>query len=57
MRSIGNICTGDDKGVDLVIMSGYLEPLLQILESSERKIIEKKEAAWTLSNIAAGTHA
>jgi importin subunit alpha-1 len=53
LRSVGNIVTGDDLQTQVVIASGALSALLQLLSSSKEGI--KKEACWTISNITAGS--
>ena len=53
IRAIGNIVGGDDKTTDAALASGVLEPLCQALKSASRN--HRREAAWALSNVAAGT--
>lgn len=53
IRTIGNIATGSDKQTQYVIDSNAL-PLIKLLLSHQKNAI-RKEAAWTTSNVAAGT--
>lgn len=52
----GNIVTGDDKHTDVVISCPEFFPAVcALLEPSNHRKMLRKEAAWTFSNIAAGT--
>eukprot|EP00735_Rhodelphis_limneticus_P006324 TRINITY_DN18714_c0_g1::TRINITY_DN18714_c0_g1_i1::g.20471::m.20471 TRINITY_DN18714_c0_g1::TRINITY_DN18714_c0_g1_i1::g.20471 ORF type:complete len:531 (+),score=204.84,sp/Q9SLX0/IMA1B_ORYSJ/60.04/0.0,Arm/PF00514.18/1.8e+02,Arm/PF00514.18/1.3e-10,Arm/PF00514.18/2.8e-12,Arm/PF00514.18/3.2e-10,Arm/PF00514.18/2.2e-07,Arm/PF00514.18/3.6e-08,Arm/PF00514.18/2.3e-12,Arm/PF00514.18/2.3e-11,Arm/PF00514.18/6.2e-06,HEAT_2/PF13646.1/0.058,HEAT_2/PF13646.1/3.3e-08,HEAT_2/PF13646.1/0.00023,HEAT_2/PF13646.1/0.00 len=53
LRTIGNIVTGDDLQTEIVIQSGALPALLNLLTHSPKRSI-RKEACWTISNITAG---
>lgn len=53
IRTIGNIATGSDKQTQYVIDSGAM-PLIKLLLTHNKNAI-RKEAAWTTSNVAAGT--
>jgi importin subunit alpha-6/7 len=52
LRSVGNIVTGDDAQTQVVISSGVLASLGNLLSSPKEGI--RKEACWTISNITAG---
>lgn len=51
---MGNVVTGTDHQTQLAISAGLLSVLPQLLKHPKTSI--QKEAAWTLSNIAAGPH-
>lgn len=54
LRTLGNIVTGDDQQTQLVMSTpGCLATLAKLL--STESVALRKEAAWTLSNMAAGT--
>lgn len=53
LRTVGNIVTGDDHQTQIIISSGALTNLHQLLASPKEAI--RKEACWTVSNITAGT--
>jgi len=52
LRAVGNIVTGDDVQTQVILNCGALPCLLHLMSSSKESI--KKEACWTISNIAAG---
>lgn len=52
LRTVGNIVTGSDHQTQLAIEAGILSVLPQLLLYPKSSI--QKEAAWTLSNVAAG---
>lgn len=52
LRSIGNIVSGSDLQTQAVIDAGVLNTLPQLMRHSKASV--QKEAAWALSNIAAG---
>eukprot|EP01022_Parablepharisma_sp_SALTPOND_P013859 TRINITY_DN185_c0_g2_i1.p1 TRINITY_DN185_c0_g2~~TRINITY_DN185_c0_g2_i1.p1 ORF type:complete len:484 (-),score=43.08 TRINITY_DN185_c0_g2_i1:105-1556(-) len=54
MRIIGNVTSGDDSDVDMLIAAGVLPPYINLLMNG-RKSTLLRETAWGLSNIAAGT--
>ena len=49
---VGNIVTGDDAQTQVIVDCNALECLLKLLNSPKESI--RKEACWTISNIAAG---
>jgi importin subunit alpha-1 len=53
IRIIGNLLTGDDLTIDELISYGVIQFLENNLKSPFAQI--RREAAWSLSNIAAGT--
>lgn len=53
VRCVGNIVGGDDSTTDRAIEAGVLEALGRMLDSPSRN--HRREAAWALSNVAAGT--
>eukprot|EP00252_Welwitschia_mirabilis_P027722 TRINITY_DN9595_c0_g1_i1.p1 TRINITY_DN9595_c0_g1~~TRINITY_DN9595_c0_g1_i1.p1 ORF type:complete len:550 (-),score=123.98 TRINITY_DN9595_c0_g1_i1:368-2017(-) len=59
LRSIGNLVAGDNQKTDAILAAGQaipgsvFGPLVKCLESEHRTL--KKEAAWVISNIAAGS--
>ena len=56
LRTIGEFASSDDRATQAVVDSGCVQPLISILQdqqSHDSKL--RKEAAWILSNIAAGT--
>jgi len=53
LRTLGNIVTGNDAQTQAAIDAGLLEKLVPLL--SHPKVNVRKEAAWTASNITAGT--
>jgi len=52
LRAIGNIVTGDDTQTQKVVDNGALTLLKNLFQHSKAQIV--KEAAWAVSNIAAG---
>ncbi|KAF2368437.1 Armadillo [Trinorchestia longiramus] len=53
-KIIGNIVSGDDElQTEQVVQAGAIPPLVSLLRDDEESI--RKEAAWALSNILAGT--
>jgi len=54
LRTIGNICTGDEVQTQTIIDNGGLDKIEAVLSVGAKRVI-KKEALWTLSNIAAGS--
>uniref|UniRef100_A0A7R9VPI5 Importin subunit alpha n=1 Tax=Chlamydomonas euryale TaxID=1486919 RepID=A0A7R9VPI5_9CHLO len=54
LRTAGNIVTGNDTQTQVIINSGALPCLMNLLMTNHKKSI-KKEACWTISNITAGT--
>eukprot|EP01013_Petalomonas_cantuscygni_P037229 TRINITY_DN68020_c0_g1_i1.p1 TRINITY_DN68020_c0_g1~~TRINITY_DN68020_c0_g1_i1.p1 ORF type:complete len:551 (+),score=116.67 TRINITY_DN68020_c0_g1_i1:121-1773(+) len=52
LRIIGNFVTGNDQQTQIVINSGGLRPLRQLLTHDRRTM--RKEACWAISNITAG---
>ena len=52
LRAIGNIVTGDDTQTQEVVDQGALPVLKHLFQHQKSQII--KEAAWAVSNIAAG---
>lgn len=52
LRTVGNIVTGTDHQTQLAIDAGILRVLPRLLLYPKSSI--QKEAAWTLSNVAAG---
>lgn len=52
LRAVGNIVTGDDIQTQVILNSGALPHILQLLHSDKESI--RKEASWTISNITAG---
>ena len=57
LRAVGNFCTGEEAETQLVIDSGVLRGILRLLDEDNQKTRTRKEAAWLLSNIAAGNPA
>lgn len=58
LRSLGNVCTGDDRQTQAVIDAGLIPSLRKLLETKmkPRECKEmQKEVMWTISNILAGT--
>lgn len=53
LRAVGNIVTGNDTQTDAIISAGGLQYLGLLLQHHRVNIV--KEAAWTISNITAGT--
>jgi importin subunit alpha-1 len=53
LRIIGNLLTGDDIMIDLFISYGIIGYIAKFLRSEYFQI--RREAAWSLSNIASGT--
>lgn len=53
MRILGNFCSGDDKQTQRVIDAGILHVVKSLLNHTKKNV--RKEAAFILSNIAAGT--
>lgn len=52
-RILGNLVTSTDEITDLVLANDGLKHICNLLNSD--KAVIRKEAAWTISNIAAGT--
>lgn len=52
LRSIGNIVSGSDLQTQAAVDAGVLNVLPQLMRHSKASV--QKEAAWALSNIAAG---
>ena len=52
LRAIGNIVTGNDVQTQQVIDNGALPYLKKLFDHTKSQIV--KEAAWAVSNIAAG---
>lgn len=52
LRAIGNIVTGDDDQTAIVIGENVISALERLVQAEGGQI--RREAAWTLSNIAAG---
>lgn len=52
LRAVGNIATADDMPTQSVLDAGALPRLVPLLEHEKKSI--RKDACWTLSNIAAG---
>jgi len=50
---VGNIVTGNETQTDAVLREGALPRLRKLLTSSRINIV--KEAAWSISNVTAGT--
>jgi len=55
LRSCGNILTGDDLQMELMMHCGVLPALTRLFESSTGTML--KEVIWCFSNIAAGNSA
>ena len=53
LRTIGNIVSGSDKQTQAVVDSGFLGACVGLLQHPKKNI--RKEACWSLSNIAAGS--
>ncbi|KAI4491141.1 hypothetical protein M0802_010451 [Mischocyttarus mexicanus] len=53
LRAVGNIATGNDVETDAIISVGGLNHFALLLQHNCLNIV--KEAAWTISNITAGT--
>ena len=53
LRTVGNIVTGDDSQTQCVIDAGVLQGLVLLLGNSNAGV--RKEAAWAISNITAGS--
>lgn len=53
LRTLGNIVSGDDGQTQSVIAAGGVTAIVPLLQNSKKNI--RKEACWTLSNIAAGS--
>lgn len=54
LKAVGNIITGDDWETQVVLNSGILPILSNLLDSPNELI--KKDACWMISNITAGNH-
>lgn len=54
IRILGNICAGLDKQTQVAINAGCLPPIAYLLDPRKPRGV-RKEAAWTLSNIGAGS--
>jgi importin subunit alpha-6/7 len=53
LRTLGNIVTGSDFQTDTVLaLPGCLQTIFSLLSHDKRSV--RREACWTLSNIAAG---
>jgi len=54
LRTLGNICTGNDYQTDMVIeCPGFLENLYNLMENE--RVSVRRESLWIMSNITAGT--
>jgi importin subunit alpha-1 len=53
LRSIGNIASGDDTCVDVLISCNIIKKVISLMLHEKKNI--RKECCWLLSNIAAGT--
>ncbi|RZC76780.1 hypothetical protein C5167_000924 [Papaver somniferum] len=53
LRTVGNICTGNDMQTQIIMNHQLLPCLLNLLTKNHKESI-KKEACWTISNITAG---
>jgi len=52
LRTLGNVITGTDEQTQVVMDSGILSHLLQLLQHPKKSL--RKETCWLISNIAAG---
>jgi len=55
LRTLGNIVTGNDEQTQLVLDSGILPNMLNLLQHPKKAL--RKEACWLISNVAAGSKA
>ena len=53
LRTCGNIATGSDAQTDVLVRKGFVALLETMLQSTHESV--RKDAAWSLSNIVAGT--
>jgi importin subunit alpha-2 len=53
LRAVGNIVTGSDVQTQSVVDAGGLQHFAMLLKHERRNV--KREAAWAISNVAAGT--
>jgi importin subunit alpha-1 len=53
LRTLGNIVTGSDRHTQAALDAGLLRELVKLLKNVKASV--RKEAAWALSNITAGT--
>jgi importin subunit alpha-6/7 len=53
LRTLGNICTGNNVQTDHVLGLGALPEIFKLLGHTKKAV--RREACWVLSNIAAGT--
>lgn len=53
LRTLGNVVTGNDDQTQIVIESGALDALNELIYSKKKTV--RKEVCWSLSNITAGS--
>ena len=53
LRTIGNICSGNDKCTQAIVDADFLTAAVWLLQNPKKSI--RKETCWALSNIAAGS--